>query len=402
MMRLAEAQDLLDGAAAALKGERVKVGDSLGRWLAADAEAEWDLPRASVSAMDGWAVDHEDLEGATDQEPVLLGPGESTHAGDERGTLPERGCAWVATGGAVPRGATAVVPREDAETEDGSVRFMRPVARGSCIRVEGEDVHAGEAVARAGERVTHWTLQPLITAGVEKVTVSKRPRVAVVASGDELFLPGAKPRSEMALPASNVSAIAARASAEGCEVVGVRLVPDDEGALTEAVSTARDEADLVVTIGGASVGRRDHALAAFEGAEAKVLVNGISIKPGKPTILARWTEGTLGLGLPGNPVSASVVFEIVGVQALRRLVGAHWYRMAPLRAALAAPLRWKGGREGFLPARVASRAPLSVEPVQGLGSHRVAGLAYTDCLLRLPPEELALQEGDEVEALTWT
>ncbi|MCH7494319.1 molybdopterin molybdenumtransferase MoeA, partial [bacterium] len=164
-IHLTEAQERLDGAIAPVGSERAKTTGADGRWLAAPALAAWGLPRESVSAMDGWAVDSEALVAATSTMPVLLPQGEPTHAGGPRGELPEGGCAWVATGAAVPRGATAVVPTEDTEEEDGGVRFRAPAHRGKCIRVAGEDLAAGDRLAAAGERLTPWVLQALLTAG---------------------------------------------------------------------------------------------------------------------------------------------------------------------------------------------------------------------------------------------
>lgn len=400
-IQLTEAQEALDGAITPVAEESVETTKAEGRWLAAPALAAWDLPRESVSAMDGWAVDAEDLATASPNAPVTLPQGEATHAGQPRGGLPEGGCAWVATGAAVPRGATAVVPCELAEEEEVGVRFSNPVRRGLSIRVAGEDLAAGDKLAAAGERLTPWGLQALLTAGVEQVQAVRAPRVALVASGDELYLPGSAPKGGGGLPASNLFAVAGLAAREGAQVVSKVLVGDDQTALAKALAKARDAADLVVAIGGASKGRRDHAPEAYLEAGAKMLFKGVRIKPGKPVFAVRWAEGTVGLGLPGNAVSSLVTFELLGVQAIRRLVGAHWYRPAPQRFQMEGPLSWRGGNEGFLPARVASLSPPRVALAQQQGSHRVAGLAGADCLLRLPNEPREFGEGDEVEVLRW-
>ncbi len=400
---LTEAQEVLEREVALLPSESLSVEVAGGRWLLEDAEAGWDLPKKNESAMDGWGVDHLALVNATPSEPVTLSLASPTHAGDKAQELPEGCCAWVGTGAPIPKGATAVVPWEEASAEtEGVVSFDKGVTSGRSVRRQAEDIHKGDLLATKGVRLTPWSLQSLFSGGVESVTVAPIPKVAIIASGDELYMPGTKPPFQDAIPCGNLIAIANRAKKEGCKVVAMELIPDNKDALIQAVSDGEKKADLVITIGGAAGGKKDFARLAFEKAGAEMLVPGLILKPGGPSFITRWDSGTIGLGLAGNPLSALIVFEILGLQILRHLVGARRTRMTPLETLLDAPIIWKSSKPGFVPAEIVRHSPLTVAPVQPEGSHRVEGLARTEMLLRFSGDEGEVVSETVVEGWKWT
>gem|GEM_PF-2799082 len=394
-----EAQDLIDKNVNSLKTEELSIEKSNGRWLAGSVDSECDNPKQTVSAMDGWAVDHQLLTDATSSEPVILDVGESTHAEDERKSLEGDVCAWVSTGAPIPRGATAIVPWEKAiKEEDGRIAFSECPKRGEFFRVRGEDVNKGDLIMGQGGRLNHWAIQALISCDVKSVQVSKKPKVALIANGNELVLPGSKKEG---VSCGNLQAIGEMVTSQGADVVYSELVKDDLKSLVEAISNAKKKADLIVTLGGAADGERDYAKKAFLDNDGEVVFDRIDMKPGGPTFLMNLKGGAIGLGVSGNPLSSLIVFELLGIQIIRLMVGAKKYRPLHLNAKIDESVIWNSRKEGFIPGRTTSLNPMRVVNVQPHGSHRVKGLPDTELIIRLASGSKECLRDSEVEVLTW-
>lgn len=324
-----------------LRVEMAALADASGRVLARAVCAEGPYPAATRSSMDGFAV----CAAAT--------PGRLHVAFDVRmGAAPERAlapgeAAAIPTGGVVPEGADAVVPIEDVVRDAGDIIVAAAVAAGDALTPRGCDMAAGEVVLPPGRRIGAPEIGALAALGVTDVAVFARPRIAVISSGDELVEVAATP-SVAQVRDSNRYAIAASLRAMGADPVLVPIVSDEPGALAAALRNALAACDAAVLSGGSSVGERDATPAAVHAAgDPGVIVHGLRIKPGKPTVLGCAGSKPI-IGLPGNPVSALMVLEAVAAPIVASLVGAP---ISPgiVDAVLAEPLRVREGWTTFAP-----------------------------------------------------
>ena len=295
--------------------ERVPLDDAAGRVLGAPLFADQEYPSAARSAMDGYAI----LAASAPAAFRLRGEIAMGHLW--QGRLDPLEALAVPTGGTLPPGTDAVVPVEEAGVDGGLVRVGAAVAAGENVTPAGSDMHRGDRVAGAGRRLNGALLGVLATLGIVDVPVYRRPLVAVLSSGDELVAPSQRPRPGE-IRDSNRYAVAASLRAMGACVRHYPTVSDGEGLLQEALREALAGCDAVVMTGGSSVGERDRApQAVAELGEPGVVVHGLRIKPGKPTLL-----GAVGskpvVGLPGNPLSALLVLEAVAAPIVAALAGA--------------------------------------------------------------------------------
>lgn len=329
----------------ALPAEIVPIHEADGRHLAADIAARLTQPPADVSAMDGYALRFAELPGpfrvvreSAAGHPLgrALAPGEA---------------ARIFTGAHVPEGADTVAVQEDAVLADGIVSFPAegPPGIGAHVRPRGQDFRAGATLAQAGDRLTPALLGLLAAGGHGDVQVHRRPRAALISTGDELVMPGVVPGPGQ-IVGSNGLMIAALLRRAGAEVTDFGIVPDHPDALATAIGAAAG-ADLLVTIGGASVGDHDLVKPALEAAGAAIDFWKVAIRPGKP-LLAGQLGRALVVGLPGNPVSAFVCARLFLFPLLRRLAGDPAPLDTPGSATIARPLPANGPRRHFLRARL--------------------------------------------------
>lgn len=381
MDRLDRLREQVIGGVEPLPAERVALAHAARRVLAEPVRAVRAAPPYTCSAMDGYAVRAEDVPG-----PATLPVVQTLYAGD----LPERPlrpgeAARVFTGAPVPEGADSVVREEGARLEGDRVALREAARRGDNVRLAGEDVPAGGLALPAGTRLGPRQLGLCAAVGVAEVVARRRPRVAVVATGDEVV----RGRT----PNSNGVAVAGLVRALGAEVAE-QAVRDDLDAVTAALRDALADGDAVVTIGGVSVGARDYVPAALEKLGAEVPVHGVPMKPGKPFLFAR-AGGKPVLGLPGSPSACLVGFEVFARPALLRLSGAARLRRRALRLELAEPVSGRPGRVRFLWAALEPDG--RVRPL-GRDAAQVRGPALAEALLRLPEGVGDLAPGEEVEA----
>lgn len=330
----------------ALGAERVPVAAALGRVLAEDVVAPHDVPPHDNSAMDGYAVRTADaVDGAT---LTVIG---EVAAGQVATRALAAGEAWrIMTGAPIPPGADAVIMQEQCERAGDQVTLRRSVKLRDHIRAAGEDVRAGETVLRRGVTLRAAELGTLASARRAQVAVTRRPRVAILSTGDELR-DADQPLDAGAIADTNSYALAALVREAGGEPQVSPIVRDDKAALAAAIEEAR-RADLIVSTGGVSVGEHDHVKAVLAALGAELTAWRVDMKPGKPVALAV-LAGTPYYGLPGNPVSSMVAFLLFVRPAIRAALGC----AAPLdlpRATvrLEAPLGVRGDRRQFLRARL--------------------------------------------------
>jgi len=343
--------------------ERVPLAAAAGRILGLDAVAREDHPTHARSTMDGFAV--ASAAGAARRAVVgevlmgrtfarALAPGEAVR---------------VPTGGALPAGADAVVPQEDVPFEDGAIVPREPVAAGDFVTQRGEDVAAGDRVLAAGRRIGGPELGVLATLGIADVPVFRRPRVAIVSTGDELVDP-ASALADGQIRDSNRYAIAGALAAYGAEPVHLPRVADTREALAAALRRALDQCDAVVTTGGSSVGERDLVpRVVAELGEPGPIVHGLRVKPGKPTMFGA-IDGKAVVGLPGSPASALTILEAVARPIFAALAGERGARPLALDARASAPFTGRSGWTWFVPARLrAHGGALFAEPLSIRSSH---------------------------------
>lgn len=401
--------------AVALDAESVPLAESLGRGLAEPVVSDVDLPPWDNAAMDGYAVRAADVRGASRDTPrELRVSGEIAAGADGAMVRLEPGTAIrISTGAPVPVGADAVVRLEDTDrgeavvtvVDDRDVSGDAPLPRN--VRPRGEDVHAGVVVLEAGATVGAATLGVLASVGRATVSVVRRPRVAFVSSGDELVSVEqfAEVRAGRRVVSSNSYALAAAARAAGALPTDHGVAPDDRVALRERLATALDAGcDVLISSGGISVGAHDHTRDALASLGAELRFWRARIRPGGPIgfgIVRRDGCDVPWLGLPGNPVSALVTFELFGRPLLRTL-GGHarvMRRSFPVR--VAAPIRAAAGLTHFLRATLDADADgtLLARLTGAQGSNLLTSIARADALLVVPEHAGDVPAGATLTAL---
>jgi molybdopterin molybdotransferase len=390
-----EAVGLTCAAARPLGTQRVPLGASAGRVLAAPVIARLESPRFHVSAMDGYALRDADVSVA----PVSLRViGESFPGAEARGEIGAGECVRIFTGAPAPAGADRVMIQELVRREAEFIHIDAAPTGGTHLRHRGSDFQAGETLLEAGRRLDPRAMVAAAAADRAELEVFRRPRVAVLSTGDELAEPGRAAETAGAVPESVSFGIAALASQWGAEFIGSRRLTDELGTLREAASTALRQADLVVVTGGASVGERDFAKPMFETAGLELIFSKVAIKPGKPVWLGQ-ARGTLVLGLPGNPTSAMVTARLFLAPLLVGLGGQKPSQALVWRKAVCATdLAEVGDRETFSRGRWVGEA-VELHPHQDSGAQRA--LVECDVLVRRPPAGAAEAAGAVVEVLDW-
>ena len=391
LLSLEEAQRRILERVVPLPAERVSLGSAPGRVLAEAAVSVVDLPPFAASAMDGFAVQVADTPGRL---PVV----ERIAAGRpaSRELRPGEAMA-IATGGAVPDGADAVVPIEYVDEHDNTVDIPEVVNSGDNIRPRAGDLAAGDAVVDAGTVLGPAQLGALAAAGLAEVSVARRPRAAVLSTGTELRRPGEALEPGEIYEANGVI-LAAQLRSAGADVSVLDPVADDEDAHRRALDDGL-AADILVSSGGVSVG--PHDLVRSVGAERGVeeVLWGVAVKPGKPLWFGTRGE-TLVFGLPGNPVSSLVCFELFVRPAVLALQGARdpLPRFEPGR--LAAAVRPDPRRTELMRARSrVVEGAVELEPVTGQESHMIARAAGADALVLVPAGDAELEAGASVSFL---
>ncbi|MEP6908867.1 MAG: gephyrin-like molybdotransferase Glp [Actinomycetota bacterium] len=391
LVSISDAQRLVLDHVDRLPVETVSVDEAGGRVLADAGRAAVDLPPFDSSAMDGFALRCADSPGTL---PVVF----RIAAGSPASRPVEPGEAMgIATGGVVPAGADAVIPFEYVVENDNSIELSEKVAVGANIRPAGGDVRRGKVVVGAGTRLGPAQLGALAAAGVAEVSVARRPRAAVLATGSELRRPGEALEPGQVYEANGLL-LAAQLESAGAEVERLTPIADDEAAHREALSRGL-AADVLVTSGGVSVGPHDLVREIEAELGVEEVFWGVAMKPGKP-ISFGVLDGRLVFGLPGNPVSALVGFELFVRPAILALQGAADPLPSFERGRLARGLEPNAHRDELVRARLRFDEDGAVlDPLPGRESHMIVRAAAADALVLVPMGERTLSAGDSVQFL---
>lgn len=399
MIDFEKARQLVLSRARPLGTLRVPLGRALDCVIAESVKARDPIPLFDGSAVDGFAVHVKDVASASATTPARLVLQYTIRAGDAPGAAVKRGHAVkVLTGAPIPPGTTAVVMKEHVLEGADEIRVVRGAKREDGIRRQGAEFAKGTTVFARGTFITPAVIGMLATLGCATVKVYKKPRVAVIVTGNELRPPSSKLRTGE-IRDSNSFAIAAALRAIGIQPVMTAHARDTEIAVRGVLSKALRKADVVITVGGVSVGDYDHVKDVLASLKVTRVFWSVAMKPGKPNYFG--TAGkTLVFGLPGNPVSALVSFMVFVKPALARMMG-DVRPSARLKAVLTKELVKKPGRIEFVRGAYALDAhdELAVTPTTGQDSHMVGGIAAANGLIVFPKDAARLNKGSLVDVL---
>jgi molybdopterin molybdotransferase len=294
--------------------ETVSIEDSIGRIVSKDIKATHNIPRFNNSAMDGYGIKLNGINGKIEVVDTILA------GGINQTQILDNQCVKIMTGAKVPSSVEAIVPQELVEVcTDNLIKINSTVKRSQHIRFVGEDIKVGEKLLYVGEEISFAKVAILASQGITHIEVYKKPKVAVFASGEELRYHGDKDIKEYQLYNSNTPTLVARAKELGCDICFEGMVKDSVDNLKKLILNSLD-VDFIITSGGVSVGEADFTKESFSSLGAKTIFDGVDIKPGKPTVLSR-INNTIVLNLPGNPLAASLIFELFGKLVVQHLKG---------------------------------------------------------------------------------
>ena len=396
MISVQEARERIVSALSALPAEVVSIADAHGRVLAEDVAARRTQPPTDVSAMDGYAVRAQDIADV----PVRLRLiGESAAGNGFDGKIGAGETVRIFTGAPMPAGADTVVIQEDTEAKGKDIRIKDAPAKGRHVRKAGLDFSAGTVGLRAGKRLTARDIGLAAAMDIPWLKVTRRPYVAVLATGDELVRPGEHAGPDR-IVSSNSLSVAALVKTCGGRVLDLGIARDTAASLKEHV-TAAEGADLLVTIGGASVGDYDLVASVLGERGLEIDFWRIAMRPGKPLMWGRMGQIPV-LGLPGNPVSAFVCAQLFLVSAIHRLLGGDIEEPSRLsRARLLGELPANSAREAYL--RATCGMDENGEPVVDVAamqdSSMLSTLATSNCLAVRPPHAPAAKAGTWIDIL---
>lgn len=393
------AQGLIAGHAKRLGSVSVPIEDALGHVLAEAVRSSMSWPRFDNSAMDGFAVRWHDTTNAVAHRPVSLQIDDTVFAGDNvaRSLRAGHACA-IMTGAPLPKGADTIIPIEEALVRGTQLVVGGPVDRHRHVRKQGEEVRKGAVVLQAGDVIHPGTIACLATFGRTHVRVVRRPTVSVITTGDEAVPPGRR-LAQGQIYDSNSYMVRAMLRQMGIEVSRSRRVKDHQSALANAIKAGLASSDVLIVVGGVSVGKRDYVRPVLDKLGVKQVFWGVAQKPGKPLyfgVKGPTRRKQLVFGLPGNPASAFTCFYVYVYAALKRMAG---FDVIELRKGalksekdvVPLPSKWR-----FLKAQRGATGKVRALPHQG--SHMITSLSKTDSLIVVPPSEKGVEVAGEMEA----
>jgi molybdopterin molybdotransferase len=398
MIPVAEAIQIVKNQTRALESQRVELANGLGRYLAEDIIADTDLPPFDRSQMDGFVVRAADIATVPTKLKIV---GESAAGRGWHNELKAGEAVRIMTGAPVPAGADSVQKVElTRELNSSEVEILEAVMLGRSIVKRGSEIKKGGLVMRAGEKINAGSVAVLASFGYANVNVGKRPRVAILATGSELVAVDQKPGRDQIRDSNNFS-IAAYAELAGATVERLPLAGDDVAQLTRQLGEAAERSDVIVTSGGVSVGRYDFTKTVLKELGAEVFFERVALRPGKPAVFARLPNGTLVFGLPGNPVSVSVTFNLFARVAILIMQGAADSELEAGTAVLSKSVKPAKDRESYLPARLSTNedAQLIAEPLKWGGSSDFVGFVGATALIIVPQATNTLEAATKVRVV---
>jgi molybdopterin molybdotransferase len=376
--------------------EKIPAGSSTGRVLAEDIPADMDIPGFDRSVVDGYALRSGDTTSSSDSNPALLQCTGSVVMGapDPCLAVIQGTCVYIPTGGVLPAGADAVVMVEHTEEINDTVLVKRPVSSGENVLLHNDDFRKGEIALSAGRKLTPQDAGVLAAVGCTEVPVAKKPVVGIISTGNELVPATTQPGPGQVRDA-NASMLAAYLTEYGCETLLYGIVRDEREAFEAVTSRAVRECDVVLISGGSSKDDRDMTAGVVAG-RGEVLVHGIAIAPGKPTIIGR-IEGKPVIGLPGHPAAAFVVLIAVVSPLLDRMLGLKKPMLRTSGAVLGESIPSQKGREEYARVRIDRGVAIPLFGKSGL----LNTLVKSDGLVRIPSGCEGLEKGTFVEVILW-
>ena len=394
MLTVEQALDAILSSVRPLQTERIDIVASLGRVLAEPVVSHREIPPWDNSSMDGYAVRAEDTAPGSVELAVVgrIAAGQMASA-----TLAPRQSMRIFTGAPLPPGADAVVPQEDVDADGDRIKIRGAVERGAYVRPRGEDLRAGETVLEPGHVIGAAEVGLFATLGVPQVRVYRRPRVAILSTGDELADLGTEPTVSQ-IPNTNTYSLMAQVLEAGGEPIGLGVVPDQLEAIEARIAAARSS-DVLVSSAGVSVGEMDFVKEALTRAGAELRLWRVSMRPGKPITFGS-LQGRPVFGLPGNPVSAMVTFELFVRPALRLMAGHRQLQRPRVRARALAPIPNPGRRRGYLRVTLApdGRGGYGARLTGEQGSGILRSMVLADGLA-IVAGDTVVPQGDEVEVI---
>jgi molybdopterin molybdotransferase len=395
MLSFEEARDLVLHDVPSVGMERVNLRDAAGRVLARPVVARGPFPPFAASAMDGYAVAVSSFSG---EGPWTLAVAGESRVGREPSPLAQGAACRIFTGAPLPPGADTVVMQEDVTRAGERAVFHGAPDRGAHIRRAGEDLAAGDVALDRGTRLGPFQLALAASLDYPELVVAERPRVTIVCTGDELRAPGDPPRPG-SIAESNAVGLRLLAEQAGAVVSVAPLVGDDLPATRAAIEHGLAHSDLLITVGGVSVGDHDVVRPALEQAGVAIEFWKVAIKPGKPLAFGRAGRVRV-LSLPGNPASSLVTFALFGLPLLRTMQGDGRPLPKRLRAQLASRIAHKAGRLEFVRAELDVHGDaLRVTPLSNQASGAMTSMAWSDALAMIPAATNSLGEGEMVDVL---
>lgn len=381
-----------------LPSEKVHFTNALGRISAEDIIATANIPYHTNSAMDGYAIVASDTSAASQENPVVLSVIGEYQAGVVQSPISVQPgqAVRIMTGAPIPSGANAVIEKEATTEDNAQVTIFRRVKENENIRKAGEDIKQGDCIVTKGTRITPAIVGLLASTNNVTVTVAQKPRVAILATGDEIYEPGTPLREGIVIN-SNAYTLMSLVREYGGVPHYIGIARDSLNAGKDTLQKALS-ADIIISSGGVSEGRYDFMISAIAELGFTLLVERIAMKPGKPCVFAH-RESTLYFGLPGNPVSAMVSFIQFVRPALLAMQGAYAIQKPHINAICAEPIKRKNdGRTHFIRGILYfenGQATVRITGPQGSGILR--SMALANCLIILPPDRLSVNKGEIVD-----
>jgi len=391
-----EVKKIIDSLNMERKIERINLGDAYQRVLAEDVHALIDLPPFNRASMDGYAVQAQDTFGASEDNPIILNLIEKIRAGDSPSKEVQKGtCSEVGTGAPLPAGADAVVMVEVTDIQNDKVEIMEAVAPGTNRALQGSDIEKGQLLMEKGTLLTAAKIGALSAVGLKEIPVFAKPIVAVISTGNELI----KPEEELKhgkLYDINSESISNAVKSCGCTPLASTIVKDDYDSIKNRIDSYKD-ADVIITSGGTSAGAGDILRQVVEDM-GKILVHGISVKPGKPTLIGTLPDegGNVVLfGLPGYPVSALMIFHGFVAPFLRGIAGVNEFMEKKESRSLKLGRRYHSarGRSHFVLVKIEGNIAHPILKDSGA----ITALAEADGYFEVPKNVEIMEKGEQVK-----
>lgn len=379
----------------------VSLHESVGRICAVAINAPLDVQPFDNAAMDGYALRHADIAGASASQPANLRVCGKVAAGDHPdrvGAIAPGACVRIMTGAPVPAWADTVIPYEHTREDQGTAYFTDPLRMGANIRRAGTDFKKGAPVLNPGQRIGAQMILPLATLGIARLSVLRRPKVAFISTGRELIDDPDAPLQPGQIYNSNRAGALAMLDAVGADIVSTHTIADDPDAFQNVLQqlSGADGPDIIISSGAVSAGDHDFIRPALEKAGAEILYHKIKIRPGKPNLLARLADGRLYFGLPGNPVATAAGLRFLVIPTLRRMGG--MADETPIFAhavnAFEKPQHFRMFLKGHL--HQTPDGQIQVEILKGQDSFMVSPFLRMNCWIDAPEGTTHIAAGDRV------